>query len=73
MKKIVVDTSVLVKWLNHNDEPFVDHADALLRDAYERKVILFAPELAKYRDRKGIACRQEAIPDGVKDSSCASV
>lgn len=46
--KFIVDSSVIVKWLNTTDENNVDEANRLLEDALDKKVILLAPELAKY-------------------------
>lgn len=46
--KIVVDSSVIVKWLNTTDEENVESATNLLSDALDRKVELIVPELAKY-------------------------
>ena len=46
--KAVVDSSVIVKWLNSTDEENVRDANNLLSDALEGKVELLAPELAKY-------------------------
>jgi predicted nucleic acid-binding protein len=47
MKKIVIDTTVIVKWLNQNSELNVEQADKVLGDVYAGKISLFAPELAK--------------------------
>ncbi|MBI3577462.1 type II toxin-antitoxin system VapC family toxin [Candidatus Gottesmanbacteria bacterium] len=46
--KFVVDSSVLVKWVNSQDEQYLQEADALANDCKKGKVILIAPELAKY-------------------------
>ena|SRR5258708_1564955 len=46
--KIVVDTSVLVKWLNQTNENDIDKADQLMQSALKGDIQLFAPELAKY-------------------------
>ena len=46
--KVVVDTSILVKWLNQTDEKDIDKADQLMESALNGKTQLFAPELAKY-------------------------
>lgn len=48
VKKIVVDSSVIVKWLNSQDEDLLDKADKLLKDCQKKVIALFAPELAKY-------------------------
>lgn len=47
-RKIVVDSSVIVKWLNSQDEKNLTKADRLLKDCEKGKVVLYAPELAKY-------------------------
>lgn len=48
MRKVVVDSSVILKWLNQKDELYLDQAEALLQDAKEGQIQLLAPELAKY-------------------------
>ena len=48
MKKIVTDTSVIVKWVSSENEPHLAEADQILRDVQSGKVVLSAPELAKY-------------------------
>jgi predicted nucleic acid-binding protein len=45
---IVVDTSVIVKWLNQDDEDYMDQADKVLKDAELDKIVIIAPELARY-------------------------
>lgn len=46
--KVVVDTSVIIKWLNRNNEDNIDKSDKLINSALNGKVELFAPELARY-------------------------
>jgi predicted nucleic acid-binding protein len=46
--KVVVDSSVAVKWLNDADEKDIEQANKLLVDALNENIILFMPELAKY-------------------------
>lgn len=46
--KVVVDTSVLVKWLNKTDEKDIDKADEIMKAALDGDIQLLAPELAKY-------------------------
>lgn len=45
---MVVDTSVIVKWLNQDNEGYIDQADKILRDVEHDKIVIIAPELAKY-------------------------
>ncbi len=46
--KVVVDTSVIVKWLNQTNEKNIDNADQIMSAALKGDIELFAPELAKY-------------------------
>jgi len=47
-KKIVVDSSVIVKWLNSDREEYLEEADKLLKMACEESVALLTPDLARY-------------------------
>lgn len=47
-KAVVVDSSVIVKWLNQDNEQYIKNADTLLGDWESGKIAIFAPELAKY-------------------------
>lgn len=46
--RVVVDSSVIVKWLSSQDEPHLAQADRLLKDCEAGRITLHAPELAKY-------------------------
>ncbi len=48
MKILVIDSSVIVKWLNQKDEENMGKADQILQDTRVGKIELIAPELAKY-------------------------
>ena len=48
MKTLIVDSSVIVKWLNQTKEQNLEQADKILSEAREGKIQLIAPELAKY-------------------------
>ncbi len=48
MRKIVVDSSVLVKWVSIDNESHIENADEILRDVQSGEVVLLAPELSKY-------------------------
>ncbi len=48
MKTLVVDSSVIVKWLSQTKEQNVEQADKILNQARDGLVDLIAPELAKY-------------------------
>lgn len=45
---IVIDSSVIIKWLSQDNENHLEKADKVLRDAQKMKTMLIAPELAKY-------------------------
>ncbi len=46
--KIVVDTSVIVKWLNKTNERNIESEDQIMESALKGEVELLAPELDKY-------------------------
>lgn len=48
MSKVVVDSSVIVKWLNQYNEALLVQAESVLLDAKSEKIVLLSPELAKY-------------------------
>lgn len=45
---LIIDSSVIIKWLNSDHEENLDFADNILVDAQNDKVELVTPELAKY-------------------------
>jgi len=47
-KKIVIDSSVAVKWINVQDEDSVEKADAILNDLQKGKIEIAMPVLSKY-------------------------
>lgn len=46
--KFVIDTSIIIKWLNQNNEKNIDKADKIMGDALMGEIELLAPELARY-------------------------
>lgn len=46
--KIVLDSSVIIKWLSSQDEGRLEQADRILRDKQKGQVELFTSELSKY-------------------------
>ena len=48
MNTLVVDSSVIVKWLNQTREESLEQADKILAQARNNEIRLIAPELAKY-------------------------
>lgn len=47
-RKIVLDSSVIVKWLNGINENYLDRADLILDRLESGRIECYAPELAKY-------------------------
>src|SRR3989344_1858162 len=47
-QKVIIDSSVILKWLSNDNEKYIDVADKILQDAQKGKIELLAPELAKY-------------------------
>ena len=45
---LVIDSSVIVKWINTQREEHIDQANKILEDAKTEKVELFTSDLAKY-------------------------
>lgn len=45
---LVVDSSIVIKWLVTQDELNTEESNKLLRDLQNKKVRLFAPEITKY-------------------------
>lgn len=48
MTLLIIDTSVALKWLNQDNEKYVNQADRILKTAKDGQVELLAPELIKY-------------------------
>jgi predicted nucleic acid-binding protein len=46
--RLVVDTSVIIKWLSSDNEAHLDQATKILEDVESNRVELYAPELSKY-------------------------
>ena len=46
--KIVVDTSIIIKWLNKTNEQHIEKTDKLMESALAGTTVLIAPELSKY-------------------------
>lgn len=47
-RKVVIDTSVVIKWLTREKEDRLQQADAILRDIQQRKISAYIPVLADY-------------------------
>ena len=62
MDKVVVDTSVMVKWLTTENENYVEQGDLILQDAKTGKINILAPELSKYELGNAILNKKMALP-----------
>lgn len=58
-KRIVVDSSVIVKWINTQEEKNIDRADKILHDAQEEKIEIYTSELAKYEVGNALLKRKQ--------------
>lgn len=47
-KSLILDSSVIVKWLNKKGEDHIDKTDKILEDVRDGKAVLFSPEISKY-------------------------
>lgn len=68
MLKLVVDSSVIVKWLHQEEEQFLNQADQIIQDAQHGSVILLAPELAKYEVGNALLLSKKITADQAKIS-----
>lgn len=66
-KRIVVDASVMVKWLRSEREELLEQADRLLQDVQKGTVKIFAPELAKY-EVGNVLVKRKLLLDEAKTS-----
>lgn len=48
MFRLVIDTSVAIKWLNQDNEKDIEKADRILLDVERGNAALLAPDLLKY-------------------------
>ena len=62
-KPVVIDTSVIVKWLNQKDELYLSQADKIFQDAREQKIEILAPELSKYESGNAILYKGISLPE----------
>lgn len=61
-KRIVIDSSVIVKWLSSQDEKLIPQANKILQDAKEEKIELFTSELAKYEVGNALLTKKHLTP-----------
>ncbi len=66
MKKIVVDSSVMVKWLHQEDEGYLEQADRIIKDAQKDRIVVLAPELSKYEVGNALLIKKKLTPNEAK-------
>lgn len=47
-KQLIIDSSIIIKWLNRQNEGYLKEADKIMKDAENGLIELITPELAKY-------------------------
>lgn len=60
---IVVDTSVIVKWLNRENEQNLTQSDRLFQDGSNEKIDIIAPELVKYEVGNVLLSKGISLPE----------
>ena len=63
MNTIVVDSSVILKWLNRSNEESLRQADLVVQDAIDLKTEIVVPELAKYEIGNALMKKRLAIQE----------
>lgn len=71
-KKFIVDSSIIVKWLNTTDEEYIEKANKILDDALGGLIELLAPELSRYEVGNVILKGKQLKPDEAKISIAAA-
>lgn len=61
--KIVVDTSILVKWFNQTDEKNLEKADKIMDAVLSGETELILPELSKYELGNVLLKKKQLTPD----------
>lgn len=60
MKKIlIIDSSVIVKLVNAQNEQYIEKANKILKDAQDEKIDLYSSELAKYEVGNALLKRKQ--------------
>lgn len=68
MTKLVIDSSVILKWLNQENEKLIDKAEKVLMDAREGNVVLLVPELAKYEIGNALLLSKKLTSSQMKEA-----
>ncbi len=65
MNTLVIDSSVIVKWLNATDEQNIEEADKILAKALKGEIELITPELAKYEIGNVLLLKKKLPPNEI--------
>lgn len=65
MRKIVVDSSVLFKWINREDEQSLSKSDEIFDDLESGKINIIVPELAKYETENALLRKTLTLPEAL--------
>src|SRR3989344_5883512 len=63
---IVVDSSVIIKWISQDNEKHLDKVDKILEDAQKNKILLITPELARYEVGNVLLFGKNLLPEQAK-------
>ncbi|OGE26086.1 hypothetical protein A3C26_00005 [Candidatus Daviesbacteria bacterium RIFCSPHIGHO2_02_FULL_39_12] len=62
MNTLVVDSSVIVKWINQTKEENIEKADEILQSALDGNIELVAPELYQTQNERVKNGRGNSVP-----------
>lgn len=68
MRKVVIDSSVIVKWLNQQNEKHLSQAESLLNAVRTQELELLVPELAKYETGNALLVTKKLSQDQAKEA-----
>lgn len=66
MQRIVVDASVIVKWLSSHNEQWLDKVDLLMQRASKGRLQLVAPTIALYETANAVRYKSLSGPEKIE-------
>lgn len=66
-QKLIIDSSVIVKWLNEENEDHINEADQILKDCQNGEITLYTPEISKYEVANALLKGKKLTITQVKD------
>lgn len=67
MTKLILDSSVIFKWLNLQDEKLVEEAREILKKLQNNKIKIYVPELTKYEVGNALWKRKLTLAETIFD------